>query len=110
MFHRIFIRDEDRHAQRFLWRGCDSSREPDVYVMNVLIFGATCAPCISQYVKNKHAAKYESKFPSAVNAIINNHYVDDFLMSADTPQEAIKLSQDVHFIHSQAGFNLRNWC
>ncbi|XP_075156642.1 uncharacterized protein LOC142229926 [Haematobia irritans] len=110
MFHRIFVKEDDRYAQKFLWRNCDASREPDVYIMNVLIFGASCSPCISQYVKNLHASKYEVQYPEAVSAIINNHYVDDFLLSADTAEQAIKVSKNVHFIHSEAGFNLRNWC
>lgn len=109
MFHRIFVRKEDRNAQRFLWRDCDTSKDPEIYVMNVLIFGASCAPCVSQYVKNEHAAKYENTYPEAVAAIKNSHYVDDFLWSTDSPEEAIKLASEVHFIHSQAGFNLRNW-
>ena len=78
--------------------------------MNVLIFGASCAPCISQFVKNLNADKYTTKYPEAVRAIKNNHYVDDFLISTDTCNEAIKISNDVHYIHQQAGFNLRNWC
>ncbi|XP_065365403.1 uncharacterized protein LOC135958426 [Calliphora vicina] len=110
MFHQIFIRKEDRNVQRFLWRSCDENKEPDVYIMNVLIFGASCAPCISQYVKNLNASKFENKYPEAAAAIKDNHYVDDFLASTDSIEEASKLAKDVRYIHSQAGFNIRNWC
>ncbi|XP_075160331.1 uncharacterized protein LOC142233319 [Haematobia irritans] len=109
MFHRIFIREEDRNVQRFLWRSDDASKEPDIFIMNVMIFGASCAPCISQYVKNLNAAKYEEQYPSAAEAIVKNHYVDDFLDSVDTNDEAVCLARDVKYIHSQAGFNIRNW-
>ncbi|XP_075150403.1 uncharacterized protein LOC142224509 [Haematobia irritans] len=108
MFHQIFIRYEDRHAQRFLWRS-DGKDEPDIYVMNVMIFGASCAPCISQYVKNIHADKFAETYPGAVSSIKINHYVDDFLESVDTIEEAIRLAKDVKMIHSKAGFNIRNW-
>lgn len=110
MFHRIFIKEDDRHCQRFLWRSCDTTKDPEIYIMNVMIFGASCAPCISQYVKNLNAAKYEEKYPQASAAIINNHYVDDFLISTDTSEEALKMAKEVHYIHSLARFNLRNWC
>ncbi|XP_073821253.1 uncharacterized protein [Musca autumnalis] len=108
MFHQVFIREEDRNAQRFLWRG-ESDGEPDVYVMNVMIFGASCSPCISQYVKNINADKFISKYPTAAAAIKNNHYVDDYLDSVDTVEEAITLAQNVKYIHGMAGFNIRNW-
>ncbi|XP_037828764.1 uncharacterized protein LOC119616475 [Lucilia sericata] len=110
MFHQIFIQKEDRNAQRFLWRGCNENKEPDVYMMNVLIFGASCAPCISQYVKNLHASKFENEYPEAAVAIKDNHYVDDFLVLTDSAEEDSKLAKEVRFIHNQAGFNIRNWC
>lgn len=108
MFHQIIIREEDRNVQRFLWRN-NNNREPDIYAMNVMIFGASCAPCISQFVKNINASKFEKQYPTAAAAIQQNHYVDDFLDSVDTVAEAISLASDVKYIHSTAGFNIRNW-
>ncbi|XP_075170474.1 uncharacterized protein LOC142242837 [Haematobia irritans] len=110
MFHRIYIREEDCDAQRFLWRSCNTERSPDIYIMKVMIFGASCAPCTSQYIKNLNASKFESKYPKAVTAIVKNHYVDDFLASTDTIEEAKQLSAEVRYIHSKGGFNIRNWC
>lgn len=109
MFHQIHIRPEDRDVQRFLWRDCLQNRTPDIYVMDVMIFGATCAPSISQFIKNLNATKYENDFPKAATSIKENHYVDDLLDSVDTPQEAIELISDVSYIHRKAGFNIRNW-
>lgn len=50
MYHQIRIRDADKQAQRFLF-GYDSSGRPQVYVMDVATFGATCAPSSAQYIK-----------------------------------------------------------
>lgn len=110
MFHQVYICEEDRQAQRFLWRNCDRNREPDIYIMNVMVFGASCSPSISQYVKNTNASKFEIQFPRAADAVKNNHYVDDFLYSTDTVAEAIQIAKEVHYIQSCAGFKLRNWC
>ncbi|XP_055923707.1 uncharacterized protein LOC129954075 [Eupeodes corollae] len=109
MFHQIFIRPEDQDVQRFLWRDGDDAKQPDVYVMNVMIFGASCAPSTSQFVKNLNASEFEGKFPEAAKAIKEDHYVDDFLKSVDTVQEAIKLVADIKFVHKQGGFNIRKW-
>ncbi|XP_075162768.1 uncharacterized protein LOC142235399 [Haematobia irritans] len=109
MFHQVYIRNEDRQVQRFLWRNCNVEKEPDIYVMNVMIFGASCAPCISQYVKNKNASKFINKLPEASSAVIENHYVDDFLYSTDTVDQAVQIAKQVQYIQRQAGFNLRNW-
>lgn len=108
MFHQIYIRKEDRNAQRFLWSSSNAN-DPEIFVMNVMIFGASCAPCTSQFVKNVNADKYYRKYPVAATAIRHNHYVDDFLDSVDTEEEAIRLALEVKYIHSKAGFNIRNW-
>lgn len=108
MFHQIVVRAEDRNAQRFLWRA-NTNDEPDVYVMNVLTFGASCSPCCSQFVKNYHAQKFIKTHPRSVYAIIRNHYVDDFLDSVDSEKEAVELIDEVKMIHDCGGFNMRNW-
>ncbi|XP_055522640.1 uncharacterized protein LOC129716828 [Wyeomyia smithii] len=104
MYHQVLIRKEDQHCQRFLW-----GRDPDTYIMQVMTFGACCSPSTAQYVKNKHAASYENEFPAAVRAIIKQHYVDDMLVSVETEKEALSLARDVNMIHTEGGFEMRNW-
>ncbi|XP_062713212.1 uncharacterized protein LOC134290169 [Aedes albopictus] len=108
MFHQIRIHRDDRHAQRLLWRE-DATQEPEVYLMDVATFGATCSPCSAQYVKNVNAEQYSEAYPAAANAIIQKHYVDDYLDSVDDVEEAVKLALEVKYVHSQGGFHLRNW-
>ncbi|XP_065078771.1 uncharacterized protein LOC135701764 [Ochlerotatus camptorhynchus] len=59
---------------------------------DVAIFGATCSPAQSQYVKNLNAAEHEQEYPQAAAAIKNKHYVDDYLDSVDTEEEAVELA------------------
>ncbi|XP_058819710.1 uncharacterized protein LOC131682338 [Topomyia yanbarensis] len=108
MFHQIRIRREDRHAQRLLWRD-DPTQAPDVYLMDVATFGATCSPCSAQFVKNLNAKEHSRQYPVAADAIIRKHYVDDYLDSADDVDEAVKLAHEVKLVHSLGGFHLRNW-
>lgn len=109
MFHQINVIERDMHAQRFLWWDKnDAISKPSVYVMRALTFGISCAPCIAHYVRNFNAEKFKEIYSRAVEAIQNNHYVDDFIDSVDSNQQAIELATHVKFIHAAAGFHIRN--
>lgn len=109
MFHQVRIRKEDQNAQRFLWRDGNDSGQPDVYVMEVMTFGSTCSPASAQFIKNLNAAELHTEFPKAVDAIWNKHYVDDFVCSFDSTQEAINVTRNVVEIHREGGFDLRGF-
>ncbi|XP_062712952.1 uncharacterized protein LOC134290030 [Aedes albopictus] len=94
MFHQVQIRPEDRQSQRFLWRD-NPAQLVQVFVMDVAIFGSTCSPCSTQYAKNVNADDHAEEFPRAAVAIKENHYVDDYLDSVDSVDEAVQLATDV---------------
>ncbi|XP_058816702.1 uncharacterized protein LOC131679977 [Topomyia yanbarensis] len=77
--------------------------------MNVATFGSSCSPCSAQYVKNVNAQEFSEEHPHAADAIIRHHYVDDYLDSFGTVQEAIQLGREVKMIHAKGGFELRNF-
>ncbi|XP_036219119.2 uncharacterized protein [Bactrocera oleae] len=108
MFHQVRVRQEDQNFLRFLWYE-PNANEPTTFAMTVMTFGATCSPSCAQYVKNKNAKDFEEEFPCASKCIIENHYVDDMLVSVDTEEEAIKLAQDVRHVHALGGFHLRHF-
>ncbi|XP_055622866.1 uncharacterized protein LOC129766367 [Toxorhynchites rutilus septentrionalis] len=70
MFHQIMIRAEDRQFLRFYGEITRKIRRK------------------SQFVKNKNAEEFSEEFPRAAKAVIDNHYVDDYLDSVDTAVEA----------------------
>ncbi|XP_058840662.1 uncharacterized protein LOC131696134 [Topomyia yanbarensis] len=78
-------------------------------VMDVAIFGATCSPTQSQFVKNKNADEHAEVYPRAAKAIKERHYVDDYLDSLDNPDEAVELALEVAKVHATGGFIIRNW-
>ncbi|XP_062713760.1 uncharacterized protein LOC134290608 [Aedes albopictus] len=108
MFHRFFIRPEDRQFQRFLFRE-QPEQEPITYVMDVAVFGAACSPSSAQYIKNLNAKDFEAVYPRAAEAIVRRHYVDDYLDSFGTVEEAVKIGRQVKSIHAEGGFELRNF-
>ncbi|XP_062542335.1 uncharacterized protein LOC134210303 [Armigeres subalbatus] len=107
MFHQIKIRAPDCQSQRFLFRD-NPSDPPRVYVMDVATFGSTCSPTSAQYVKNLNAEECSGEYPAAA-AIKNKHYVDDYLDSFETVQEAIEVVNEVKLVHSLASFTLRHF-
>lgn len=109
MFHCVDIRQEDRCAQRFLWRDGDATKTPDVYAMKAMIFGSICSPCSAQYIKNLNAENFRTKYPRAVEGIINRHYVDDYVDSFDSVDEAIDVTLQIKDIHISANFELRRF-
>lgn len=104
----VLFRFRERRIQRFLWRDA-GKKEPDEFVMQVMTFGSACSPSSAQFVKNKNAREYAETHPKAAHAIVESHYVDDWLDSVDTEEEAIKLAVDVKFVHHQGGFEIRNF-
>ncbi|KAJ0169173.1 hypothetical protein K1T71_014914 [Dendrolimus kikuchii] len=77
--------------------------------MTSLIFGATSSPCVALYVKNKNAREFENEDREAARAIVVNHYMDDYLQSLQTVEEARKMTAAVDNIQRRAGFQLRGW-
>ncbi|XP_072930770.1 uncharacterized protein [Epargyreus clarus] len=108
MFLRVKIRPEDQPAQMFLWRDKPTD-PPRRFKMVSMIFGASSSPYLAHSVRNRNAVDYESKYPEAATAVKERHYMDDYLDSFPSEEEAIKMVNEVTYIHQQADFNLRRW-
>ncbi|XP_054283202.1 uncharacterized protein LOC129000263 [Macrosteles quadrilineatus] len=106
MFLRIKIIAKDQDALRFLWRG--ENRNLEEWCMTSMIFGAVCSPTSAIYVMRKNAEKYGKENQEALHAIQEQFYMDDYLDSRETIDEAETLVKDVVNICQKGGFNLRN--
>lgn len=106
MFHQVVIREQDRCSQRILFRGMNRDKQPDVYEMNVMIFGAVSSPSQAQFVKNQNAERLEVKYPGILRAIRDQHYVDDYVDYATTVEEANTRINNVIEAHMEGGFKL----
>ncbi|CAK1596115.1 unnamed protein product [Parnassius mnemosyne] len=109
MFMQIKVRPEDRDALRYLWRGDRRNEAPQQYRMTSIIFGAASSPCTAIFAKNWNAKRYIKKYPEAVEAIIQNHYMDDYPDSFQSLEDAMRISKEVRDIHKNAHFTLRKW-
>ncbi|XP_068153720.1 uncharacterized protein [Drosophila tropicalis] len=109
MFHRIAVREEDAKAQRFLWKN-QTTGVVETFQLNVLTFGASCSPRIAHYVRELNTKKHADEFPAAAKAIQSSHYVDDYIDSCHSEEEAITLAKEVREVHARGGFHMRKWC
>ncbi|XP_063828939.1 uncharacterized protein LOC135078268 [Ostrinia nubilalis] len=109
MFLRIQVHEKDRDALRFLWRSHRREGPPTEYRMKSVIFGAACSPCTALFVKNHNAERHRADHPDAAEAIVRHHYMDDYLQSFETVEEAVRVSTDVRTVHADANFHLAKW-
>lgn len=109
MFFQVLMRSQDQRSQMILWSNEYNNQAPEVYAVAVMTFGAACSPSSAHFVKNKNADRFSIQYPRAVECIKYEHYVDDMLASVETEGEAVKLANDVRFVHAQGGFEIRNW-
>lgn len=108
MFNRVKIQDDDTNAQCFVWR--NTTNEPiQTFQMKAMLFGLNCSPFLAQFTKNFNAEKYKFDYPEAYKAIIRNHYVDDYLDSVDSIEEAISRIKSVIKVHQLGGFKIRGF-
>ena len=90
MFNQVAVPEADQSALRFLWR--QSPESPiEVYQYVHHIFGAKCAPTCSNYALLRSAEDKEMKFPIAALAVKRKFYMDDFVKSVKSIDEAMEI-------------------
>ena len=109
MYLRIGISHEDQPYHRFLWRGIDQSRVPDVYEFNRVVFGMNSSPFLAQFVLQHHAKNHRSDFPLASETIDKSTYMDDSMDSVHSEIQGIQLYHQLSVLLSKAGMHARKW-
>ena len=108
MFSQVIVAKQDRRYHRFLWRGLDLSRPPEVYEAMRLIDRSS--PYLAHYVVRQHAKENRDDYPLAVARILSQMYIDDIMTSLETVDEAMKARNQIRELHGRAGFKIRRWC
>ena len=108
MFHQVVVVPQHRDVLRFLWwPGGDLNASPVAYRMTVHLFGGVWSPSCASFALRKTAVE---KFSSdAVEAVLDNMYVDDCLRSEQTTEEAIKIAHELREMLPCGGFHLTKW-
>lgn len=110
MFSQVVMAQKDRRYHRFLWRGLDLTRPPEVYEAMRLMFGDRASPYLAQYIVRQHAEDHEEELPLVVAIILLQMYMDDIMTSLNTDEEAIRTRDQLIELLGKAGFKIRRWC
>ena len=108
IFLQVRVPEQDRSCLRFLWR--PRTNEPvQIFEYQRQVFGAKSSPTCANYALKRVGLDNEEEYPIAAKAIKNNFYMDDFIKSVETPEEAIEIFNQLQPLLSQHGFELKKW-
>ena len=100
---------EDKRFHRFLWRGIDQARQPEVYEFDRVVFGVNSSPFQAQFVLQHHAKKFQDAFPMAAETILKSSYMDDSMDSVLDEADGLELHSQLSHLLSKAGMHARKW-
>ncbi|XP_017887576.1 uncharacterized protein LOC108629432 [Ceratina calcarata] len=108
MYRQVLVHEDDRKYQQIFWR--EDPNEPlEVYQLNTLTFGTSCAPFLAIRTLHKLADDEKHNYPTAADVVKRDFYVDDLLTGSDTLENAGRLRDELNSLLKSGGFNLRKW-
>ena len=105
MFLQVGVLPDDQPSLRFLWRE-DPTSDVVVYQYMRHIFGSKDSPTCANYALQRTGHDNYDKFPKATQAVLTKFYMDDYLDSFSTAEEAIEVSQELVKLLQKGGFKL----
>ena len=109
-FYRVMMDVKDRAACRFLWFTDETMTQMQVYQGLCHLFGLASSPSIANLVLSHHARKMREKYGLQVMvAMMIAFYVDDYLQSMRTVEEARVMKRDLTQACLEGGFHLLKW-
>ena len=111
MFYQVKVQPEDRNFLRFYWLpDGDTSHLPDTYRMTVHLFGASSSLSVASYALQLTAENNRDYFDQTIiNTMKTSFYVDDFICSVPSEEEAKHLVPEVTFLCELGAFRLTKW-
>ena len=108
MFLQVQVPEQDRSCLRFLWRP-STNESVQIKEYQSHVFGGKRSPTCANNALKRVGPDNEEEYPIATKSIQNNFYMDDFIKSVETPEEAIEVLNQLHPLLSQHGFELKKW-
>ena len=110
MYNTVWLEDLEQHMHRFLWRECDTSRKPDIWVITRVNLGDKPSGTIAITAKNNTAHMFSYICPEAAEILIYSCYTDDIITSIkENIDHALFLSSKCEEILSRGEFKVKEW-
>ena len=105
----MFLQDgvipKDQPSLRFLWWE-DPAAEIAVYQYVRHIFGSKDSPTCANYALKRTGSDNQDAIPEAAKSVHRNFYMDGYLESSPTVEEASNKAKDMVALLAKSGFNL----
>ncbi|XP_055910470.1 uncharacterized protein LOC129944834 [Eupeodes corollae] len=108
MYRQILVNANDVHFQRIVWRN-NVSEEPRDYQLQTVTYGTASASFLATRVLKQIGINNIARYPRASDSLINDFYVDDFMSTFDSIEDATSVKNDLCHILKQSGMDLRKW-
>lgn len=94
MYRQVKVHEDDRKYLKMLWR--DDRKQPlKTIELSTVTYGTAAAPFLATRSLNQLALDEQHDFHEASKTVLNNFYVDDALVGANSLNEAQKLQRDL---------------
>ena len=87
----------------------ETTREPDIYVIQRVSFGDKPSGVIATVALRKTTEMGKDQFPEASQVILNNTYMDDIIESVNNREKAKQITDNIEKLLNQGGFRLKEW-
>ena len=108
-FLQIKIHPNHRDVQRLLWYTDLERRDICEFCFTRVIFGSASSLYILGATLNNHLTQYKENYPTTVEHLLQNTYVDDMQCLADCVQEVLRFKNESIAIMAEGGFVLHKW-
>ncbi|XP_057308490.1 uncharacterized protein LOC130646338 [Hydractinia symbiolongicarpus] len=105
MFHQVKVSRIEQDALRFVCRE-NTSDNIDDFAMQVHLFGKVDSPCCANYALRQTSIDHDREI---VDAITKKFYMDDYLDSMKTVDEAASIAKTLTKALKSCGFRLTKW-
>lgn len=108
-FLNVGVKENEQDYLRFLWFEDIKKEHPEivVYKFRTLVFGLVCSPFLLNVTIRSHLAKYADQDESFVKNVLESLYVDDYISSFESNEEALEHYRKLKSVFSAGGFNMR---
>lgn len=108
MFRQVAIRPQHWNLQRIVWRENRSDPIMD-FCLTVITYGLASSPFNAVMALWQCAEDFFDQFPIAAQSVKEDFYMDDWLKSVHSENEAVVLKGDMIKLLNQGGFELAKW-